>query len=161
THQRRVKHLGPVRCRQQHDALARIEAVEFGKELVQRLLLLVMAAAIAARTAASASQRIELVDEDDAGSGLARLLEQIPDPGSADADEHLDELGAGNGEERYPRLAGNRPREQGLAGARRADQKNALGDPCAEPAVLLLVLEEVDNLLELGLGLVDPRHVVE
>ena len=39
-------------------------------------------------------ERVELVDEDDAGRHLARLLEQVAHPRGADADEHLDELGA-------------------------------------------------------------------
>ena len=52
--------------------LARIEAVELGQELIERLLLLVVAAGIRA-DAAGAAERVELVDEDDrrAPSGRA------------------------------------------------------------------------------------------
>ena len=103
-----------------------IEAVELGEQLVERLLLLVVAAERAGR--AAAPERIELVDEDDAGRGLARLLEQIAHARRADADEHLDEFGAGDGEERHPGLAGHRAGEQGLAGAGRPDQQDALGN---------------------------------
>ena len=41
------------------------------------------------------------------------------------------------------------------------DQQHALGDAAAEALVLLGVLQEVDDLDELGLGLVDAGHVVE
>ena len=41
------------------------------------------------------------------------------------------------------------------------DQQHALGDAAAEALVLLGVLEEVDDLDQLGLGLVDAGHVVE
>ena len=92
--------------------------------------------------AARLAQRVELVDEDDAGRGLARLLEQVAHPCGADADEHLDELRAGDGEERHPGLAGHGPRQQRLAGAGRADQQDALGHVGAEAAVAVRVLEE-------------------
>jgi hypothetical protein len=42
--QRRVEDFGTIGCRQQNDAGARIETVEFGQQLVQRLLLFVIAA---------------------------------------------------------------------------------------------------------------------
>ena len=103
---------------------ARIEAVELDQQLVQRLLLLVVAAQAAG--AARAAERVELVDEDDRRRLLPRLLEQVAHARRADADEHLDELRAGDREERHAGLAGDRAREQRLAGARRPDQQHAL-----------------------------------
>ena len=155
--QRRIEDFGPVGGGQQDDADRGIEAVEFGKQLVQGLLLLVVAAEGAGRSAAS--ERVELVDEDDAGRGLARLLEQIADPGGADADEHLHELGAGNREECDPGFAGHGAGEQGLAGAGRSDQQNPLGHMGAEPAVALGILEEGDDFLQFELGLIDAGDV--
>ena len=67
----------------------------------------------------------------------------------------------GDREERHVRLAGDGAREQGLAGAGRADQQHALGDAAADLLELLRVLEELDDLLELLLGLVDAGDVVE
>ena len=113
------------------------------------------------RGAARAAERVELVDEDDRRRPLARLLEQIAHARRAHADEHLDELRAGDGEERHPGLAGDRAREQRLAGARRADQQHALGNARAEPAVAPRVLEELDDLLQFGLRLVDAGDVGE
>src|ERR687898_159897 len=43
--------------------------------------------------AALAADRVDLVDEDDAGGVLLGLLEQVAHTRGADADEHLDEVG--------------------------------------------------------------------
>ena len=111
--------------------------------------------------AAVASDGVDLVDEDDAGGVLLALLEQVADPRSADADEHLDEVGTRDREERHARFTGHGLGEQRLAGPRRAHEKNALGDLAAEAGELLGVLEELDDLLELLLGLVDAGDVGE
>ena len=64
------------------------------------------------------------------------LLEHIADARGADADEHFDEVGARQAEERHARLAGDGLGQQGLAGARRPDQQHALGNPPAEDLIL-------------------------
>ena len=69
-----------------------LEAVHLDEQLVQRLLALVVAAAEAG--AAMAADRVDFVDEDDAGRVLLGLLEHVAHARSADADEHLDEVGA-------------------------------------------------------------------
>ena len=57
-----------------HDALRRVEAVHLGQQLVEGLLALVVAAVAAA--VALFAYRVYLVDEDDAGRLLVRLLEE-------------------------------------------------------------------------------------
>ena len=79
----------------------------------------------------------------------------------ADADEHLDEVGAGDGEERHVGLAGDGAGEQRLAGAGRADEQHAARDAPAEPLELLRVAQELDDLLQVLLGLVDAGDVLE
>ena len=155
--QRRVEHVGAVGGGQDDDAFARVEAVHLGQDLVQRLLALVVAAELRA-AAARAADGVELVDEDDRGRGLPGLLEQVAHARRADADDHLDELGGAQAEEGHARLAGDRPRQQRLAGSGRADQQHALRHRAAEPLVLLGVLQEVDDLDQLVLGLVDARR---
>ena len=108
-----------------------------------------------------AADRVDFVDEDDAGRVLLALLEHVAHAAGADADEHLDEVGAGDGEEGHVGLAGDGARQQRLTGARRADQQAALRDLAAEALELLRVLQELDDLLELDFGLVDAGHVVE
>ena len=157
--QRRVEHFGPVRRAHDDDALARVEAVHLGQQLIQRLLALFVAAdrALHARLA----ERVELVDEDDAGRLGFGLLEEIADARGADADEHLDELRSAQAEERHVRFAGDRARQQRLAGARRADEQHALRNAAAEVRVLLRGLQELDDLLQLVLGFVDAGDVGE
>ena len=116
TQQRRIEHVGTVGRGDEDDAFVRLEAVHLDEQLVQRLLALVVAAAEAG--AAMAADGVDLVDEDDAGRVLLALLEQVADARGADADEHLDEVGAADREERHVRFAGDGAREQRLAGAR-------------------------------------------
>src|SRR5437763_734856 len=100
-----------------------------------------------------AADGVDLVDEDDARRVLLSLLEEIAHAGRTHADEHLHEVGARDGEERNPRLARDGAREQGLARAGGAHQEHALGDASAELGELLRILEESDDLLELGRAL--------
>ena len=114
--ERRVEHVGPVRRRDEDDALVRLEAVHLDEELVERLLALVVPAAEA--RAAMAADGVDLVDEDDAGGVLLALLEEVADARGADADEHLDEVRAADREEGDVGLAGDGAGEQRLAGSR-------------------------------------------
>src|ERR1035437_1144604 len=51
---------------------------------------------------------VNLVDEDDAWRVPLGLIEQVADAARADANEHLDELGTGDGEEGNARFTGHR-----------------------------------------------------
>ncbi len=104
---------------------------------------------------------IDLVDEDDAGRVLLGLLEHVAHAARADADEHLDEVRARNGEERHIGLARDRARQQRLAGAGRPDQQHAARDAPAEPLEFSGIAQEFDDLLEILLGLVDAGDVLE
>src|SRR5713226_1985469 len=159
TQQRGVEDVRPVRRGDEDDALVGLEPVHLDEELVQGLLTLVVAAA---KTRAPVPpDRVDLVHEDDAGRVLLALLEQVAHARGADAHEHLHEVRARDREERHVGLAGDRLREQRLAGAGRPDEKDALGDLAAELLELLRVLQEIDDLAQLFLGLVDPRDVLE
>ena len=126
TQQRRIEHVGPVGGGDQDHALVGLEAVHLDQQLVQRLLALVIAAAETG--AAMTADGVDFVDEDDAGRVLLGLLEHVAHAARADADEHLDEVGARDGEEGHVGFARDGAGEQRLAGARRADQQHALGD---------------------------------
>ena len=157
--QRRVEHVGPVGGGDQDDAFVGLEAVHLDQQLVERLLALVIAAAEAG--AAMAADRVDLVDEDDAGRVLLGLLEHVAHAARADADEHLDEVGARDREERHVGFAGDGARNQRLAGAGRADQQHAARDLAAEALELSGIAQEVDDLLQILLGLVHARDVLE
>ena len=145
--QRGVEDVGTVGRRDQDDVGLDVEAVHLDEQLVERLLALVVAAAHAG--AAVAADGVDLVDEDDGRRVLLGLLEQVAHAARADADEHLDEVGAGDRVERHARLAGDGAGEQGLAGSGRAVEQHALGDARADGLELGRVLEEVLDLFEL------------
>ena len=61
-----------------------------------------------------AADRVNLVDEDDARRVVLGLLKEVAHARRADADEHLDELGAGGRREGHAGLPGDGARQQGL-----------------------------------------------
>ena len=126
TQQRGVEDVRTVRRGDQHDAGLHVEAVHLDEELVQRLLALVVTTAETGT--AVTSDGVDLVDEHDGGGRRLRLLEQVAHARGTDTDEHLDEVRAGDGEERDTRFTGDGAREEGLARARGAEQQDALRD---------------------------------
>ena len=157
--QRGIEHVGPVGGGDQDDAVVGFEAVHLDEQLVQGLLALVVSAAEAC--AAMTADRVDFVDEDDAGRVLLALFEQVADAAGAHADKHLHEVRTGDGEERHVGFAGDRAGQQGLAGSRRSDQQHALGNAAAELLELLRLAQELDDLLQLFLGLIHAGHVLE
>ncbi len=92
---------------------------------------------------------------------LLGLLEHVAHARGADADEHFDEVGTEmvkNGTLASPAMARASKR---LAGARRADHQHALGNLAAQLLELARILEEIDDLANLGLGLIDARDIGE
>ena len=157
--QGRIEHLGAVGGAHDDHALAGVEAVHLGEQLIQGLLALLVAAH--RRLDPDLAERVELVDEHDARRLGLGLREQIADPRRADADEHLDELRAAQREERDIGFAGDRAGQQRLARAGRADQQDTFRNAAADAGVFLRRLEELDDLAQLLLGLVHARDVAE
>ena len=129
--ERRVEDVGPVGGGDDDHVGVRVEAVHLDQDLVEGLLALVVAAAEAG--AALAADRVDLVHEDDARAVALGLVEQVAHAAGADADEHLDELGAGDAEEGHAGLAGDGAGHERLAGARRA-RRGARRAGCARRA---------------------------
>ena len=92
TAQRGVQGVRPVGGGQHHDTWGLIEPVHLGEQLVEGLLPLV--AAGEAPVVAAGAEGIDLIDEHDGRAAGAGLLEQVPDPGRPQADEHLHEARA-------------------------------------------------------------------
>ena len=155
--ERGVENVGPVGGGEHDYAALGVEAVHLDEELVERLLPLIVTAAQAG--AALPAYGIDLVHKDDARRVLLGLLEEVAHAARADPDEHLDEVGARDGEERHPRLAGDGARQQRLAGAGRPDEERALGYAGTELLELLGRFEELFDLRELLDGLVGPGDV--
>jgi len=105
--------------------------------------------------------RVDLVDEDDAGRALLRRREQLAHALGADADKDLLKLGARHVEEGHARLARHRAREQRLARAGRSGEKDALGQLASEPREALRVSQVLDDVLQVGDRLLGATHVAE
>ena len=157
--QRRIEHVRTVGRGDQDDAFVRLEAVHLDQQLVQGLLALVVSAAETG--AAMTADRVDFVDEDDAGRILLALLEQVADAACAHADEHLHKVRTRDAEERHVGFAGHGTRQQGLAGSRRPDQQHALGNASAQLLELLRLAQELDDLLQLFLGFIHAGDVFE
>lgn len=155
-----VEDVGPVGAGEDDHAGGGAEAVHLHEQLVQGALALVIGAGESA-AAPGAADGVDLVDEDDAGRAAPGLLEEAPHAGGAHADEHLHEVGPGDGEEGHAGLAGGGLGEQRLARAGRPDEEGALGDLGAQVLVLLGVPEEMHELHDLLLRLVAAGHVLE
>ena len=134
-----------------------VEAVHLGEDLVQRLLALVVAAAEAGDARrARAADRVELVDEDDRRRRRLRLREQVAHAGR-------------RRRRRSPRRTPTPTWRRTARWPRRRRPARAASCPCragpmsstpcgmraAEPAVLLRVAQEVDDLDQL---LPSPRR---
>ena len=156
--QRRVEDVRTVGGGNDDDAAVRLEAVHLDEELVERLLALFVAERAAA---AAAADGVELVDEHDARGMAAGIAEQTADARRAHAGVHLDEVRAAGEEKRHPGFAGDRSRQERLAGSRGPDEQDALRDAPADGGKATRFAQEVDDLLDFVLGLVDARDVLE
>ncbi len=155
----RIEHVGTVRRGNEDHALVRLKPVHLDQQLVQRLLALIVTTAETGTAVPSDS--VDFVDEDDAGSVFLALLEQVADATRADADEHLNEVRAGDREERNVRFTCNRAGQQGFARSRRSDQQDAFRDTPTEFLEFLGLAKELDDFLQLFLGFLDARNVLE
>ena len=93
--QGRIERFGPIGGGHHDHAAVGVEAVHLDQQGVERLLAFVVPADDA--RAAGLAQRVELVDEDDAGGLGLGLLEHVAHAGRADADEHFDEVASPTG----------------------------------------------------------------
>ena len=116
----------------------------------------------AAHTGTAASRNgIDLIDKDDTRSVFLRILKKIADTGSADTDEHLDEIRSGDRKERNSRLTGNRLREKCLTGSRRSYQDHALRDPGTDIRIFLRIFQEINDLFQFFLLLLESCDLGE
>ena len=102
-----------------------MKAVHLAQDLIKRLLAFVRAAADAG--AAHAADGVDFVDEQQARRVFLGGAKHVAHAAGADADEHLDEFRAADGEERHARLAGDRAGQQRFASAGGADEQTPLG----------------------------------
>ena len=158
--QGRIEHVHAVGSSADDDLIIGLKAVHLHENGIEGLLALVVAAGTEPR-AAPAPDGVDFVEEYDAGAVILGLFEQVSNARSADADKHLNKVRAGDGEKRHFGLAGDGLGEHGLAGTGVAHEQHAAGDAPAEALELLGIAQELDDLLDLVLGLFNAGDVVE
>ena len=88
--QRRVQHVRAVGGRNQNNALIGFKPVHLNQQLIERLLALIITAAETGTT--MATDRINLINKDDArGIGFG-LLKHVADTARADTDKHFNKV---------------------------------------------------------------------
>src|SRR5262249_33703263 len=104
---------------------------------------------------------VDFVDENDAGGGFLSLLEHVANARGADADKHLHEVRAANGEKRHISFTGDGACQQGFSSADRADHQHALGNTATEFLKFFRIAQELDQFLNFILGFLHSRHVAK
>mmetsp|Transcript_18983 Transcript_18983/g.38704 ORF Transcript_18983/g.38704 Transcript_18983/m.38704 type:complete len:220 (-) Transcript_18983:247-906(-) len=151
-----VEDFGEVGRRYHHYPFGGVEAIHFSEQLVQRHAHVLLVLRIP-----RGSDGVDFVDEEDAGGLAFGGVEEVAHSPRAHPHVHLLELRARGVEEGDSSLPGNSLGEQSLASAGGAHEEDTLGHLPPQPCELLRVLEKVDDLEELVLGLVDAHHVLE
>ena len=122
-----VDGVGAVGRRDHHEIGARLKPVHQREQLGYEALF-----RLARHAIALGSDRINLIDEDDGGRGLARLFEHFAQRLLAFAIARAHDFGPVDGEEVGVAFVGDSLRQPCLAGSRRAMQQHALGRIDAE-----------------------------
>ncbi len=156
TQERFVQAIGSVCSSDDDNGLARIKAIHLNQQLVQSLLALVVAVDAGASLA---TDGIDLIDEDDAGSRFLGLIEEITHTTRADTDQHFHELRAAHREEWHSRLTGNGACQQGLTSSRRPYQQHTTRNLSTQALELLRRLQKFNHLNKIVFRLIDACHI--
>src|SRR5215469_699338 len=108
-----------------------------------------------------APDRVNFIDENDAGSVLLALFKQVADAAGAHANKHFDKIGAGNREEGNVRFPRDGTCQQGFAGSGRPHQQDAFGNTSPQFLEFLGLAQELDDLPQFFFGLFYTRHIFE
>src|SRR5260370_36898280 len=102
---------------------------------------------------------VGFIDNNDAGRIILAFFEKVAHAARAYADKHFHEVRTRNREEGNVGFTGDRARQQGFAGAWRPDKQHTLGNSSAQFLELLRVFQELNDFLQLFLGLVRPGDI--
>ena len=87
----RVKHIDPVgRCKNDHSTVQRLQPIHFNKHGIQSLFAFVMSTADPRETGATDS--IDFINKNHAGSIFASLIKHVTNAACADTDKHFDKI---------------------------------------------------------------------
>ena len=123
------------------------------------MLTLVISTAVA--RASRPANRVDFINEQNAGRILFRLLKHIADAARTDTHKHLHKIRTRDREERHARFPRNGPRKKGLTRARRAFQQGPFGNFTAQSAKFLRILQKINNFFQLFFGFINARDIVK
>src|SRR5919199_2768856 len=157
TPQRGIYGSGTIGRRDDADTPEIIKAVHQGEELGDEGSLEALAHHIA-----RGGEGVYLVEEDDRGRLLSRLVEDGAEPGLALAPVLVEDLRPRDGYEVGPALVRDRPCQERLAGPGRPVEQDALVRPDVEfPEDLRVGYGQLDRLADQGYRLAHPADVLE
>jgi len=152
-----IQHVRTVGSSDDDDARMAFETVHFHQQLIQGLFPFVVAAA-QARTPLPPN-RINFINEEDAGRMLLGVFEHVPDPGCPYADKHFHEIGTGNGEKGYLGFPGDSPGQQSLPRPRAAHHEHALGNTASQLLEFGRIFQKIHQFGNFFLGFVAAGHI--
>ena len=156
TAQRLVDGIGSVGGRDDHEVRTRLQPVHQCEQLGDEALF-----GFAGHAVALGCDRIDLVDKDDAGRVLARLLEHFAQRLFALAIARTHDLGSVDGEEIGIAFVSDRLREPRLAGAWRSVQQHALRRIHTQPGEQFRIAQrQFNHFAQLLDGFLHPADIV-
>ena len=157
--QGRIENIGTVGCSDDDHPFLGIETIHLNKEGIQGLLALVMTTAHAVTT--MATNRVNLINEDQTRSVLFALFEHVANTAGTHTDEHFDKVRSADRKEWNVRLTGNRTSEKSLTRSRRTYHQNTFRDLSTERLELTRVPKEINDFEQLFLGLLNSSNIFE
>ena len=155
--QGRVQNVWPVGgCNHNHAHIG-LKAVHLDEHLIEGLLAFVITASQAGTSLAS--DRINFIDEDDAGCVFLGVVKHVSNPRGSDSDEHFNEVRPRNREKRHLGLTGDALGQQGFASARRPNQQQTARNTTTQLLEFLRVFEKINHFLHFFFGLITTRNI--
>lgn len=125
--------------------------------LIEHLLTLIVAAS-QARTSFT-PDRIQFINEENAGRGFLGACEEITDPAGPNAHQHLDKFRAGQAEKGHIGFSGNRSGKQGFAGSGWPNEQDASGNLADQALKAPGCFQKLDDLDQLIFGFVHASYI--
>ena len=154
-----IQYLRTVGCRQDQEPTGGIKAIHLCQKLIQRLFPFVVSTTVPAVTAFT--NRIDLIDKNDARGIFLRLIKEFADTGCTYTDKHFHKIRTGNGKERHMCLTGYRLRQKRLTGSRRPDKKCSFGKLGSNGRILSGIFQKIHHFLKRFLRFILSCHIFE
>src|SRR6185503_19193699 len=142
--QRLIEYVWTVRRSDDYNGCRLIESIHFDEQLVECLVLIGGGGVAAASTLTS--ERINLVDEDNAGREFSSLCKQVSHACSAESGEFFLEARTRGCEKRNARFFRRRSREQSLSCSWRTVKQDAAWNTTTETAEPLGISQKLNRL---------------